>query len=353
MQHSINRLEQLDSDILAITPIEQHSERLLILTQTGFLYDYQADIKKLKVLYQINLPPLPNDDESRYKSAQYALHSSPNGQYIAIVVNYGQFGVVIKTQTGEILLNLDAKNYHNNTVPFSLAFTSFNYDDIVIYRSDWNKLNAYNLSLNKNLTERHIAKYEHEQCPEHYLNYFHGALYISPNAEYILDDGWVWHPVSIPRYWSLPTWLNTNVFESEDGESLKKLCQRENWDYPMCWLDNKTIALWHIEIWDEEEFDLKPDENNGLGLHLFSLIEPQCNDIWQMPEQSQNISNLYVDQQQLILIGDENITIYNHHTREICVQIPNQRPHKHHLQRKSLWSFVQKTLHELCYASIK
>lgn len=40
----------------------------------------------------------------------------------------------------------------------------------------------------------------------------------------------------------------------------------------MCWLDNQTIALWHIELWDDEEFDLQPDHNH-LGLHLISPFQ--------------------------------------------------------------------------------
>lgn len=40
-------------------------------------------------------------------------------------------------------------------------------------------------------------------------------------------------------------WLKTNVWESEDGASMKSLCCRDYfWDGPMCWVDQRTVAVW-------------------------------------------------------------------------------------------------------------
>ena len=62
--------------------------------------------------------------------------------------------------------------------------------------------------------------------PEHYLDYFHGTLAVSPDQQWIVDDGWVWAPAGIPRTWNFRRWIEENPWESEDGPSVRWLCQR-------------------------------------------------------------------------------------------------------------------------------
>ena len=236
---------------------------------------------------------------------------------------------------------------------FSLAFTQFNSQDICIYRSDWNRLEAFNLTTNQLLTERYIAAYETEP-PKHYLDYFHGALYVSPNNDYILDDGWIWHPVASPKVWSLSQWFKHNPFESEDGSSVQTLCYRENWNALMCWLDDQHVAIWNIELWDQEEFDLKPDLKIDQE-YIFFHSQKQCGTmiiqqtIGKYPEQTQQVFNLYADQNLLIIVGDQNITIYVIADRILLNQIDNLRPQKQYKSRHSLLSFANKTIYETSY----
>lgn len=47
------------------------------------------------------------------------------------------------------------------------------------------------------------------------------------------------------RSWNVERWLELNVWESEDGASLRELCGCEYfWDGPLCWLDATTLAVW-------------------------------------------------------------------------------------------------------------
>lgn len=351
MQYHQFLIKQLDSPILAITPVQQKNA-IIILTEQANLYHFEFESEQLQYITQIALPYLKNKEEQRYKYAEYQLYSSVNGLYIAVVVNYGQYGLVLNTKTGNIILNLDGGDYCENTVPFSFAFTQIEQEDIVIYRSDWNRLESYNLSQNKSTTVRVISPYNQQEAPEHYLNYFHGALYISPDQQYILDNGWLWHPVSVPKIWSLLQWLDHNPFESEDGNSLKSLFYRDSWHYPICWLDNDTIALWHIELWDEYEFDLQPQDNR-LGIHLYSLSPEKPDRLWKMPEQTQTIFSLYTDQNQLIIVGSENISLYNISEQKLIKQFPNQRKQKQHLIHHCLFSFQDKTLYQIDYTAYK
>jgi hypothetical protein len=68
-----------------------------------------------------------------------------------------------------------------------------------------------------------------------------------------------------------------------------------------------------------------------------------------MPEQTQNIFNIYADQNLFILVGDENITTYSISDRTLLNQIDNSRPQKQHRLRQSLISFHHKTIYEIKY----
>ena len=342
MQQNKIRIERLESSILAISPIQQ-TNALIILTEQAHLYHYESELQQLTHIIQIELPDLVNKTKDGYKQSEYRLHSSMNGLYVAVVVDYGQFGIILNTETGNIILRLDGKNYHEDTVPFSIAFTQIQDEDIVIYRSDWNRLETFNLSSNKSTTHRNIASHDEQNEPEHYLDYFHGVLYVSPNGLHILDDGWIWHPIGIPRTWSILEWLNKNVFESEDGASLQQHCYRENWDLPLCWLDNDTIALWHIELWDDEEYE----SINKLGVLIRSLKKGNPDLLWEMPEQRQEIFHIYATDKHLIIVGSENISFYNIASQNLTSQLKNNRKQKQHLARQSLFSFEGKTLYEI------
>jgi len=348
MQQNQIQIEQLKSSILEISPIQQ-TNALIILTEQAHLYYYEIELQLLKHITLIELPDLVNQIKNGYKQSKYQLYSSMNGLYVAVVVDYGQFGIILNTETGNIILRLDGKNYHEDTVPFSIAFTRIQNEDIVIYRSDWNRLETFNLTNNKSTTNRNIASHDGQSEPEHYLDYFHGALYVSPNGLHILDDGWIWHPIGIPRTWSLTEWSNKNAFESEDGASLQKLCYRENWDLPLCWLDNDTIALWHIELWDDDEYE----SINKLGIHIRSLKKGNPDLLWEMPEQIQEIFHIYATDKHLIVVGSENISFYDIASQTLTAQLKNHRKQKQHLARNSLFSFEGKVLYEIKILFIK
>jgi hypothetical protein len=62
---------------------------------------------------------------------------------------------------------------------------------------------------------------------EHYLDYFHGTLAVSPTAQWIADR-----------------WAMENPWESEAGPSVRNLCRRNYyWGHPMCWVADDHLAL--------------------------------------------------------------------------------------------------------------
>ncbi|MET7731963.1 hypothetical protein ABZT02_11400 [Streptomyces sp. NPDC005402] len=183
------------------------------------------------------------------------LHASYDGLFASVVNDYGRFGEVIDLRTGEITLTLDNQGYHENTVPFSMAFGQHLGRDVVIHRTDWNRLDVSDAQTGSLLTERSFAvpaDADKDVLPEHHLDYFHGALYVSPDGRRILDDGWIWHPIGLPSVWDLDQWVESNVWESEDGPSRVDVCGRAYyWDHAMTWIDSARIAVEGIGDDDE------------------------------------------------------------------------------------------------------
>lgn len=232
--------------IIDFAPVNQASQSIwLMLAKDGRLLRHDAEDNKSELVGQINLPSESATDSFQGHTLAARLHASHDGSFAAVVNDYGRYGQVIDLRSGKITLNLDGEDYCSETVPFSLSFVSWQGRVVVIHRADWNRLDVSDASSGQLLTERGPTAYQKgEPRPEHYLDYFHGALHLSPMGTRILDDGWVWHPVGIPSVWSVEKWLSENVWESEDGKTRREVCARENyWDHGIAWLDEETVAI--------------------------------------------------------------------------------------------------------------
>ncbi|MBM9509210.1 hypothetical protein [Actinacidiphila acididurans] len=204
------------------------------------------------------------------------LHACGDGTFAAVVNDYGRLGEVIDLRTGRTTLALDNQGGHEETVPFSLAFARHRGRDVVVHRTAWNRLDVSDAQSGALLTARsHAAPADERARPEHFLDYFHGALYVSPDGRRILDDGWLWHPVGFPAVWDLDRWLEIEVWESEDGPSRVDVCGREYyWDHAMTWLGSARVAV--EGIGDDEE-DMRP------GARILDTTRTAQGDLWRVP----------------------------------------------------------------------
>lgn len=233
-------------EIVDVAPIEAARTSWLVLLRDGSVERLDADSADARRVCAIELPA----DEPGHKPwagrrLTPRLHTSSDAGFAAVVHDYGKRGRVYDLGTGRCTLELDGGRYHSDTVPFSLALVEHRERTVVIHRTAWNRLDASDAATGELLTDRHPTSYGvGEEAPEHYLDYFHGRLLVSPDGRRIVDDGWVWHPVGIPMVWDLAHWLDSNVWESEDGASRTALAFRNYyWDSGMCWLDSERIAL--------------------------------------------------------------------------------------------------------------
>lgn len=234
--------------ILDVSAVRASYGHLLVLRSNGEICGVNLDSGVITRLCLVELPELPSEEGHGYfGAAAWRLHSNICGTYCAIVVDQGRKGIVVDTLSGGITMALDGGDYYEETVPFSACFLRFADKDVFVYRSAWNRLDAADPATGKSLTDRHIAPYEEAgPRPAHYLDYFHGRLWPSPDGSLILDDGWVWHPVSVPRVWSATDWLSVNPWESEDGASVVDLVLRDDWNTPTCWIGEHHVAMWGL-----------------------------------------------------------------------------------------------------------
>jgi hypothetical protein len=169
---------------------------------------------------------------------------SAGARFAAIVQPRGTTGAVISLATGELTMALVRDGYQSEHCDFSIAFVEHDGKTLVCHARNWNRLDLYDAATGDELTPRVREEYDKDRRPEHYLDYFHCGLAVSPDQRRIADNGWVWHPVGEVVTWSIDAWL-ANVWESEDGESRKLLAWREYfWDGPLAWLDSTRLLVW-------------------------------------------------------------------------------------------------------------
>lgn len=111
---------------------------------------------------------------------------------------------------------MDGGDHRPETVPFSFVFAEHGGRTVVVHRTDGNRLDVSDASTGELLTARATPEDDSDgPTPEHYLDNFHGRLHLSPDGRRLLDDGWVRQPVGFPAVWSLPDWLDSDVWASE------------------------------------------------------------------------------------------------------------------------------------------
>lgn len=214
----------------------------LLLSESGAIHHLDAGTGDIRQLAVAQVPAEPEHQAWTGHALRRRLHASRDGRFAAVVNDYGRHGRVIDLTTGNETMVLDGGDYHPETVPFSLAFADIDQRLVVIHRTAWNRLDLSDPRDGTLLSPRNPTSPGGDA--ERDLDYFHGALHVSPQCSLILSDGWVWHPVGIPRSWSLRRWLHENPWESEDGASKATLCQREYyWDHAIAWIDERRVAI--------------------------------------------------------------------------------------------------------------
>jgi len=240
VHHIVSIPDFTHDNLMEIQPLPHTANNTWIgLTTDGALF--QVDLDKQKAITLTHLLPSELDLKQ-----PVSLCIAPDGSLAALTNTLGKNGIVLELDSGRRTMQLQRDDYHSDVSPFPVAFFVHKGRLLLIHATAWNRLDISDPNTGILLTHREPTSYRRgEQRPQHYLDYFHGRLIVSPTHEWVADDGWVWHPVGCITSWSLYQWVEENLWESEDGKSKKSLCWRDYfWGGPFCWVDNHTLAIW-------------------------------------------------------------------------------------------------------------
>lgn len=253
--------------VIAHAPIARVPDAWLMLDRAGRLH--RVDLRKATAEPGGVVPA-----DALELGGAVELHAAPDGRLAAVAEARGRRAVILDPASGRITMRLLRDDYHEEHCRFPLGFFELGGRLLLVHATEWNRLDVSDPATGELLTERAPTGYRSgEARPEHYLDYFHAGLAVSPDGERVLDNGWVWQPVGVPRVFSLKRWIEENRWESEDGPSVKDLCYRTYyWDGPACWLDEGTIAIWGE---GEDDLELTPgvrifDAESGAELRSFA-----------------------------------------------------------------------------------
>jgi hypothetical protein len=322
--YPLRSLSWSGAPILDACTVRAKYGHLLLLTSGGALAGVNCDTGTSSQLCVIELPQIENADyNGHFGPPAFKLHASSDGRFAAIVADRGRHGIVVDTHSGKITMRLDGGDYCEETVPFSACFLLFDGYNVFVHRTAWNRLDAADPVTGKTLTKRHIEPYRDaaKERPAHYLDYFHGQLRPSPDGSRIFDDGWVWHPVSIPRSWSIADWLRSNPWESEDGASVVELPERDDWTTPVCWISDRHIALWGLAGWSGDEHE---ESERSTGLRVLDTTEKKQPSIarWTMEIEEKRVLSLLSDRKRLFVTTDTETMVWDIASRTRITELP-------------------------------
>lgn len=263
---------------------------------------------------------------------------SPDNEFAVVFQVSGPNAALVNVKTGKIILKLSRGDYHCERSHFPAAF--FRHEDrtYLIAASDWNRLDLYDPATGVMLSERGPTCYVNKERPPHYLDYFHGGLCVSPDQQFVVDNGWVWGGAGILRGWELPAWLH-NEWESEDGPTTRVLAWREAWDEPVCWIDNFTLASWG---WGDEEWMMPAavliDVRDGKQLQWFPGPKVRMSRAWPPVGLAESF---FFDRYLFAVHDDIGTTVWDIKSGECLLTDPQVKPWRYHPGSKE---FIEITL---------
>jgi hypothetical protein len=297
----------------------------------------------------VDLPELPvadNDNDKHFGPAAWQLYASTSGTFCAIVVDKGRKGIVVDTSSSRITMVLDGGDYYEYTVPLSACFLRVDDRDVFVFRTAWNRLDAADPATGQSLTERSIGLDEDTgERPPHYLDYFHGRLWPSPDGNRLLDDGWIWHPVSVPRIWSVADWIRLNPWESEDGASVVQLAVRDDWNTPACWVSDHRVAIWSVIGRVEEHFEER-GKRSGVEFSDATSKDRSSDEQWAI-DIDELPHGLFSDGQRLFIAGETSTTVWEIASHSRLFALPDFSARLYDAKRETLVAVGDAMLIEL------
>ncbi|ATE71614.1 hypothetical protein CNO08_09785 [Lysobacter capsici] len=326
-------LDWTGPDLLDAAEVRREDGDLLVLDAAGGISCIDLESGAIALLGTVILREQTIEDDGRYGVAsRWRLHASVDGAFAAIVFDGGSDGFVVDLDDFRITLKLDGGDYYPDTVAFSLCFLSLRDAAVVVHRTAWNRLDASDPRTGALLTQRGPTSYVDGKAPPHYLDYFHGRLQPNPSGSRLFDDGWAWQPVGIPRVFDAAAWLSDNVWESEDGPSVRWLSYCDDWNFPACWIDDDRVVLGHMSNWNDEEFASDPAPP---GVRIIDLSQPGATSDRKLP-MSAAPHALFSDGRSIFAAHGPDTSVWSVDSGDCTEVLHEFQATHHHRRRKEL-----------------
>lgn len=159
--------------------------------------------------------------------------------YVCIVQQDGASGVVLNLSNPNYLKILTRGDYHVGVWQFPIAFYAKDNQTFLIHGTDWNRLDITCLETDELLTERFVDY----DTDSNYFDFFHSSLLVSPDAKHFTSNGWHWHPYGQIYCFSIERFLHEFELSNKSVDVLEEDYYDLDWDRPLCWIDNHTLAI--------------------------------------------------------------------------------------------------------------
>lgn len=303
------------------------ADRWIALDVAGRLLELDAATATVTVHF--TLPDgtvAPPPDGGPRNTEPIDLHLAPDGSLVAVVERYGTRGAVVDLARGAVVMTLTRGDYCVEHCTWPVGWVRRGDRLLLVHGTDWNRLDLSDPRTGELLTAREPPGFDAQPRSARALDYFWCRLHVAPDGELAWSDGWVWHPVPVPRVFSLARWADGNVWETEDGPSLRSLDVHDDaWDLPACWIDARTVARWsvadpavHPSLPGVDVFDV------ATGERLRSLIGPRPGD-------------LAFDERLYAFGPHQGVTAWDVRTGERTFAAPDFCPDGYHARSRCFW----------------
>jgi hypothetical protein len=283
----------LQQKIICLTACEHDKNFFVIVCESKEVYGFDiVQATCLKIGFLTHFEHIADTKIYSYKN------------YICIVENRGLHGVVLDLQDTDFYKILFREDYHTEHCSFSIGFFTKDEQVFLIHGTARNRLDITCLKDNTLQTNR-LIDYE---TNTNYVDYFHSLLAVSPDEKSFVSNGWVWSPCDAIMLFSveffLKTYENSHVFVTFEQTT------GYNWDRPLCWVDNQTLAVAYNKGQDSV--------NEGIFVSEILLIDLIANKIIDRidfegfargkEDNSEVFGNLYFDPKHKFFIALNNQT---------------------------------------------
>ncbi|RKP44066.1 hypothetical protein D7Z26_27020 [Cohnella endophytica] len=301
--------------ILDIQPIISEDYSYYAITGNGNIIEINTNNESSNIVFSIDIEELDFD-----KNVSIIISSDRN--IIAAFNTFGRSGLVIDLQMNRIMMRFGRDDYHYEQTIFPISFVNHDGQVFIMHGTLWNRLDIINPKTGELLT----ARVDPETSEVHYLDYFHGQLSVSPDQEWVVDNGWEWHPTGSVTTWNIKQWITSNEWESEDGASRKVIWWgKEDWNDPICWISNTQVGIsgkYDISLFDEE--DIKNHHKDS----VFRIFD--VNDGSIIKEFEINYGKLFFDIYLFCSSQDRGFLIYDLSNGNILFEDNTIRPMNYH-----------------------